>query len=243
MIDANLKNLQKCILWFCFLSKTKNKFSNPYRNEDTKNDFHYSVPEDLLKQVKAIKTWSKAVDFMQYNTSSNRLYSDYTRGSIGGLYKNNGNYQRMWCLWDSRTKFKFLGKGNQYAIYEVVINGVLIPTIEETEETLEEMYDLVREANFIERDYSDEEEHEDVFYFDELKPSAKEDNIIEIPFNDVQYIFFHPQDPSTWQYPFEEIINKFNALNSHERYERIVRLLPMGDARKILVDGVYFTNL
>jgi hypothetical protein len=243
MIDANLKNLQKCILWFCFLSKNKNKFSDPYRNEYTKKDNHWEVDEDFLKNVKAIKDWSSSVDFIKYNTSSNRLYTEYTKGNHGSVNNNNGIYQRLWCLWDSRTKFKLLGKGKQQAIYEVIINDVLIPQIEKTKETLEEKYNLVKENNFIERDYSDEEEHEDVFYFEEFKPTATQDNIIEIPFDRLQSYFAHANDFSTWQYSFEQIIYKLDTLNPHDRFDIIKRYWPKDEDIKIMVDGNYFTNI
>ena len=150
-INANLENIKKTV--FQYIMGYSNEI---YRKNDSSGEFAEGIIKELIKMEKI----SQLAGLLIRNTTVTKEYAT--------------SYVIGFCLWDGKAVFKI---GSYY--FSVKLSyGSLLPYFNRI--SLEESYDIIKTANFTDRDYSDEEEHISVSYHETLEPTANKQTIIEV---------------------------------------------------------------
>ena len=197
-IKADIENIKKCALLYTLYKKIGySEYSYPSEKTGMGEKFNTCI--ELINEL------DKAKDVYEY------LYDNKDAGDYGG----NINYLICgWALWDQRVCFNFKGNDGKSFLYDLNLSCTgydsttpgTDPLFRLKQKSLEEMYDLVREANFIERDYTNEKDMS--FYFEELKPSANSDTIIDIEENRFRESSrYNHADTDPNKTPFKELID------------------------------------
>jgi hypothetical protein len=138
-------------------------------NEEKIEEYKHIVHNQILKEVKECFS----------PVGLRNVMARFTRTETEDAYYSNAF--KMVSLFDTRTKIHFIEKNGNTTIVSARFDNIVgvNPSLDvKRNASLEEMYDVVRESNFIERDYSNEEDLG--FYSEPMEPSATQDNIITI---------------------------------------------------------------
>lgn len=194
ILKPNFNNLRKFALQRAFYDLKSRIDPWDFNNDEERMEiFKYQSFNNILTEVKGC--------FSPVGLSN--VMSNYMKTETGDGYF--GNAFKMVSLFDTRTKIHIIEKSGRTTIIWARFDNITgtQPFLDvKTNTSLEEMYDLVREANFIERDYSNEE---DVgFYGEPMEPTATEDNIITIEEGkDIYNVLYNRK-----QYPLSYIIEE-----------------------------------
>jgi hypothetical protein len=202
-LTPDIENLKKCTVLYALNKKIGySSYAYPSKNDieiGKKYNSYLELINDLEKSIN-----NKDIEkFLSLNVEHSQ---------------NNKYIVCGWSLWDQRVCFNFKGNDGKSFLYNLEIvstgydsttGGPEYPYFRLKQRSLEEMYDVVRESNFIERDYSDEIDVS--FYFEELKPSASSDTIIDIEEDAFKE---HARYTTDINRPFKEIIENVFGTNS-----------------------------
>lgn len=150
-IKANIDNIRKAVFQYTL-------GNNRDLRGATSEERQYELSEVFIKRLEETNKIERLSSFISGNTS---IPDDQAFSYVLGF-----------CLWDGKAVFKI---GSYY--FSVKLSyGSLLPYFNRI--SLKESYDLVKSANFTERDYQDEKDLGS--YFEPLEPTASKQTILEV---------------------------------------------------------------